>query len=412
MSAVRDSDDSRHRGSLPLRRSTRPVPASVWRAACVALLANSADTFLLFLLLWIAQPQGWSGIQTALVVLALRLPTLAAGVLIGRAIDRWGVLLPMVIDLTGRSGLLAILFLLSRGGDVPMAAVLLLGGLAGTLSPATYAAIRTLVPRIVAGPHLVKANAVVAVSDQIPLLLGTVLLAPAIAAFGASGSLAVPVVLLLLALSLAATLPRGTTSRSARTTPADGGARRPNWTTQVVAIVALSTMYYFVYGPFETAAPAYVRDQLAGDESTYGLLWTLFGAGALAALPFAPRLARRRPGVVNAVGAILWGLVMLPLAFIQTPVVAAAVFLIGGLVWGPYTTVETTALQRWVDPAKHGAVFGLQRSLLTTATPLGAACGAIALDAVSPEIVLGVSAAACSLAGAAAPLNRGLRTAH
>jgi len=73
--------------------------------------------------------------------------------------------------------------------------------------------------------------------------------------------------------------------------------------------------------------------------------------------------------------------------------------------------VETSALQRWADPARHGAVFGLQRSLLATATPLGAAPGALALDHTCPATVLGVSAGACALAGGSAVLRRDLRGA-
>jgi hypothetical protein len=45
-------------------------------------------------------------------------------------------------------------------------------------------------------------------------------------------------------------------------------------------------------------------------------------------------------------------------------------------------------------------VFGLQRSLLATATPLGAAAGALALGALAPGVVLLLSAAACAAAGA------------
>ena len=87
-------------------------------------------------------------------------------------------------------------------------------------------------------------------------------------------------------------------------------------------------------------------------------------------------------------------------------------FLLGGLVRGPYTTSETTALQRWTDPARHGAVFGLQRSLLTTATPLGAAVGAIALEWLSPATVLALSAGGCVVAGTAALARRDLRSAR
>ena len=103
-------------------------------------------------------------------------------------------------------------------------------------------------------------------------------------------------------------------------------------------------------------------------------------------------LACWRPGVVNAVGAMVWGLVMLPIAFVHDPVVVSALFFLGGAVWGSYTTIETTAVQRWVDPSRHGAVFGLQRSLLASATPVGAALGALALSYTSPALVLGVSA--------------------
>lgn len=80
--------------------------------------------------------------------------------------------------------------------------------------------------------------------------------------------------------------------------------------------------------------------------------------------------------------------------------------------WGPYTTIETTAVQRWVDPSRHGAIFGLQCSLLAGATPVGAALGALALSSTSPALVLGVSAGACSLAGLLARTSMGLRQAR
>ena len=58
------------------------------------------------------------------------------------------------------------------------------------------------------------------------------------------------------------------------------------------------------------------------------------------------------------------------------------------------------------------ADFGLQRSLLASATPVGAALGALALSSTSPALVLGVSASACSLAGLLALTSKGLRQAR
>jgi predicted MFS family arabinose efflux permease len=102
---------------------------------------------------------------------------------------------------------------------------------------------------------------------------------------------------------------------------------------------------------------------------------------------------------------------MLPIAVIHDVLPAAVLFLVGGAIWGPYTTIETSALQRWVSPARHGAVFGLQRSLLSVATPLGAALAAIALQYAAPRTVLAASAGGCALAGLLALTNRDLRRA-
>jgi hypothetical protein len=93
----------------------------------------TADNFVLFLLLWVAQPQGWSGVQTALVVLALRLPTLASGVLLGRAVDRWGARPLLLLDLTTRTVLLLAMAVAGRSGDLPLPAVLVLGGISGAV---------------------------------------------------------------------------------------------------------------------------------------------------------------------------------------------------------------------------------------------------------------------------------------
>jgi hypothetical protein len=111
---------------------------------------------------------------------------------------------------------------------------------------------------------------------------------------------------------------------------------------------------------------------------------------------------------VNALGAVVWGLVTLPIVAVHNLPPAALIFLLSGAVWGPYSAIETTALQRWTDPATHGALFGTQRGLLAIASPIGAAAGAVAVDHYSPAVILATSALSCTLAGALAawPLRR------
>jgi hypothetical protein len=242
------------------------------------------------------------------------------------------------------------------------------------------------------------------------LLASGALIGPALALLGPVVGVLVPASMLLLAVPLVARLPgAGPTAgpSSAEASRPDGGRRR--FPRRVWILLTLSIAYYLLYGPFETATPAFVRDRLGAGQNVYGLLWTVFGIGATLALPAGAMLARRRPGLVNAIGAAVWGVLMLSLLVLRDTTGVVVLFLISGAVWGPYTTVETSALQRWTDPARHGALFGLQRSLLGTAAPVGAAAGAVALERFPAHVVLAASAAACAAAGLVALLNRDLR---
>ena len=333
------------------------------------------------------------------------------------AVARWtdgGSRRVITLDTSVRAVLMICLAVSGRGGDLPLFGVLVLGGLAGVLSPATYAGARSLVYCLVDPDELPRANTAVSVGDQLQLLVGSALVGPALLLLGPGLSPLVPAVLLLTATLLARRLPRADAVRSSAGAAPSAPepvttAGRPQ--TRVLAIVALSTAYYFVYGPFEAATPAFVRDRLHGTEAAYSLLWTMFAIGSLTGLAVAPLLARRRPGTVNGLGALAWGLAMLPLAWTSDLGVGALLLLLGGILGGPYTAVETTALHRWVHPAHHGRIFGVQRSLLATATPLGAAVGALALERIPAATVLGTSAAACACAGLLAWGHRGLREA-
>jgi MFS family permease len=383
----------------------------VWAAGAATFLTSCADNFILLLLLWIAGPQGWTGVQTAAIVVILRVPSLVTGIVMGRAVDRWGARRLAAADLVIRTALLMALIGAGLGaGELPLPAVLLAGGLSGAIAPASYAAVRWSIPRTVPAARLGRANAVVGLADQISLLVGGALVGPSLALLGPVVGITVPAVMLLLAIPLARRLPGAASVAPAPRTESSaspsGGRRFPS---RVWALLALSTAYYFLYGPFETATPAFVRDRMHADQGSYSLLWTVFGLGATVALPAGALLARRRPGLVNALGAAIWGVLMLSLLVLRDTAAVTVLFFVSGAVWGPYTTVENSALQRWADPSRHGALFGLQRSLLGTAAPVGAAAGAIALQRFPAHIVLAASAAACAVAGVTALLSRDLR---
>jgi MFS family permease len=104
-----------------------------------------------FVVVWIAQPQGWSAATTAFVVLAMRLPALLSGPLGGRAVDRFGPERLLLVDGVARSILMGWLLMAGRDGHYPIAVVLIAGAAAGASVPFGYAAARTLLPRMVDG---------------------------------------------------------------------------------------------------------------------------------------------------------------------------------------------------------------------------------------------------------------------
>jgi predicted MFS family arabinose efflux permease len=386
----------------------------MYRLAGAIVLDLSADTFLLFALFWIAEPQGWTGVATALLVIALRLPALPGGWLGGRAIERYGPLPPMLVQAGLRIACLITLTCFSWSGQFSLALILILGGLSGAVLPVSYAGARTLVPQHLSSSDLIRANSLLAVGDQAALVVGAAFIGPLLGAVGAGPALLVPIAMLGVASLLFLTLPR--TANPVVDPLADEGQRGSSrglpspWRMRpVLGLVLLSTVYYFAYGPFEPVMPYFTREQLNTGTGAYSLIWIGMGLGALAGLSQAERLSRFSPGVVNAAGMALWGLVTLPLVFCRSIVPAVAVMVISGAIWGPYLAVEATALQRWVAPARHGRVFGTQHAVLAVANPLGAAAGSIALSHFSSANILAAVTVGCLIAGLLALTSPAIR---
>jgi predicted MFS family arabinose efflux permease len=387
------------------RRGRAPLPAAMRWTAAAWVLSSTADSFVVFTLFWLAGPQGWTGAQTALVVLATRVPSFLGGVLGGRAVDRFGSRGLLGLDAVVRAVLMAGFVVSGLDGRFGLASVLVLGGLAGSTVPVSYAAARTLTPRLVSREQLGSANALLGLGEQLPLLLSAALVGPALELFGVGVAFLVPALMLAVVAVIAWRLkvPTSTAGTAAAREPDPEQEARSPWRTPgVTTLVALSVAYYATYGPFEPVLPWFVRGDLSADAIGYSVLWTVFGVGALATLPLAGRLAQHRPGLVNALGATLWGLVTVPLVLCTDVGAAAVVFLVSGAVWGPYSAIEATALQEWAHPSQHGRLFGLQRALLQSATPLGAALGSLALDVMAPATILAVSTLGCTAAGLAA----------
>lgn len=158
--------------------------------------------------------------------------------------------------------------------------------------------------------------------------------------------------------------------------------------------------------------PVYSDAILQTDARGYGLLWSALAVGALIGTLSSTTLSQRlRLGVALPLIAFLWGASLLPMAFTNHLWLACGLLLLGGLMWGPYTPMEATLLQRNVPKEQLGRVFGARSTLLTGGAPLGLAVGGILLAFVPATSVIAFSALACILVGLSAlasPTFRGL----
>jgi len=162
----------------------------------------------------------------------------------------------------------------------------------------------------------------------------------------------------------------------------------------------LSLVFFFSYGPLEAALPLYSDTILQTDAWGYGLLWSALAVGATIGTLSSTALSRRlRFGIALPLIALLWGASLLPVVFIDELWLACSLLFLGGLMWGPYTPMETTLLQRNIPRAQMGRVFGARSTLLTGGSPLGLAIGGLLLAFVPSTGVIALSALACILVG-------------
>ncbi len=381
------------------------------RLTLALLLSNSADQFSMLALVWFVLQRTSSAMTTGAVVVCATAPALITAPWAGALLDRRRPQSLIALDNIARAACLGAIPFLYWLHALSVPVILGTAVLTGMLAPLTYSGTRVLVPRLVPAHALPAANGFLSIGDQIPYLLGPATAGVVVARVGGPVSLVVPACALVVAglLSLGVT-----TTRTAAADAEPRGRIRDGlaelWRSPALrALTILTLTYYFAYGPLEPALPMYVRGDLHGGARAYGLMWGTFGVGALAGLVLTKPLSRFRPGLVNAAGAIAWGVIVAPLALVHHLPVAMALFFGGAFVWAPYTAVEMSVIQRLVPASRHGLVIGTRRAMLVAAFPAGAAVGGAVTTPGDAHLVLAVSALACTAVGLCCLTSRELR---
>ncbi len=305
-----------------------------------------------------------------------------------------------------RAGALGLIACLALAGLLDPAGYVALLGVSSLLSAWGVAGKYTLIADLLPAEHRVAGNTVFGLADQLSLMIG-----PALA--GVVTALAGPALVIgldaaswvVLAVSYARIArPRVPSAAPPPEAPPGHGAWAMIRSSPVLpGLLALSFVFYLLYGPVEVALPVHVATDLHGSAALLGLFWAVFGVGALAGELAAPFL-RRWPVWPTMTGIVLgWGLALVPLG-LPTPLWAGlAAFCAGAVIWGPWTSLSMAVFQDASPPGALAQVIAARSSLLILASPLGTALGG--------PIVAALGARGTLLASALATIALGLATA-
>lgn len=142
----------------------------------------------------------------------------------------------------------------------------------------------------------------------------------------------------------------------------------------LLGLIALTWLFFFLYGPVEDALPVYVAHDLHAHARLLGAYWTSFGVGALASTLLTGALrghATRRITLLIVAG---WGACLVPFAFAPTAVTLIC-FAVGGLVYGPFVPLTYALFQSITTTANLPSVLAARSAALIVAAPLGTAVG-------------------------------------
>jgi len=173
---------------------------------------------------------------------------------------------------------------------------------------------------------------------------------------------------------------------------AAGGWRTLLGQPRLLGLLAVTCVFFFLYGPVEVALPVHVAREMHGSAGLLGLYWTVFGVGATLG-GLGAGLLRHRSLWLVVVGIVVgWGAALLPLGLTDVVGPGLAGFAIGGLIYGPFTAVCTALFQHLSPPHALSRVLATRSALTIPATALGTLLGGPLVTAVGGRTTLLISA--------------------
>ena len=417
---------------------THPVLRRILPGAAASALGDGMSAVAIAWLALKLAPPGSRGLWVGAAVAAYSLPGAAGAVLLRRWLHGRGGARLVFVNAVLRAAALGLIGALAIAGLLDSAGYVALLGMSSLLSVWGTAGKYTLIADLLPAAQRIAGNSVFGLTDQLSLMMGpalagvvTALAGPAVvisldaASWGVlaiSYARVAPLAARLTATATAsneapakATAPFADEAVPAPAPPADEAVPAPapladrgsGWAVirsnpVLPGLMALSFVFYLLYGPIEVALPVHIASDLHGSAALLGAFWAVFGIGAVIGELAAPYL-RRWPVWPTMTGIVIgWGLAIVPLG-LPTPLWAGlAAFFAGAVIWGPWLSLSMAVLQDASPPGALAQVIAARSSLLILASPLGTALGG--------PIVAALGARGTLLASAVATIALGLIT--
>ena len=166
----------------------------------------------------------------------------------------------------------------------------------------------------------------------------------------------------------------------------------------LLVLEAIALVFFQSQGPIGVP---YAKATLHAGDRGFGLLMTMWGAGAVLGGIIFARSPRRPLGAMLSAGALAVGLAYLGFAAAPSLVLACIAALIGGVGNGVEAPSLISLVQRLTPPRLHGRLMGAVESLAALSIAIGLPLGGVLVAVSSPRVAfLVVGLGAVATAGA------------
>lgn len=356
-----------------------------------------------------------SAVATAGIVIAGLLPSVIFGSIAGVFVDRWDRKRTMVLANLIRAPVLLLLLIVDSAGDVW--AVYVVAFVGATLGQFFSPAENALLPELVGPEHLIPANALNTLNNNLARLIGPAVGGVVAGWYGLRGVVVADAASFLIAAAMIALIAAPTRPpREIRETGGIGSrfaTLRDEWI-EGMRLIRRNRSLGIVFGVYAisgfgegligAAFPVYVSDVLNGGPQEAG--WLMSGqavGGLIGAFLIGSRAKTITPLKLFAWGAIGTGAIDL-LIFTYPTVISGvwlgvALFVVVGLPITAFLTGGMTTMQAETDDAYRGRVFGALNTTMALLMVVSAAIAGFATDRFGAIAVLSFDSLAYIVSG-------------